>query len=241
MYDNICKYIAEEFSEEISSWLLGESITLTQLNPTELNVEPIRADSLILLNNEDIILQIEFQTVPDENMAFRMLDYRVRSYRKFPDKAMHQVVIYLKPSNSELIEQNYFRLSNLSYEFDIIKLWEQPTEAFLNSEGLLPLAILSKESDKKKILTQVAQNLEKISEKPRRNNIAACTEILSGLVLDKQIIRQLLREEIMKESVIYQDIIQQGIERGIQQGIQQGIEQGVQENQIKNCSEDGSE
>ena len=75
MYDNICKYIAEEFSEEISSWLLGESITLTQLNPTELNVEPIRADSLILLNNEDIILQIEFQTVPDENMAFRMLDY----------------------------------------------------------------------------------------------------------------------------------------------------------------------
>ncbi len=48
MYDNICKFIAEEFSEDIASWLLGSPVTLTELSPRELSLEPIRADSLIL-------------------------------------------------------------------------------------------------------------------------------------------------------------------------------------------------
>ena len=97
----------------------------------------------------------------------------------------------------------------------------QPTEDFLTSVGLLPFAVLSKESDKNKTLSRVVQTLEKIPHKSKRNNIAACTEILAGLVLEKTIIRQLLREDIMKESVIYQDIIQKGMERGIQQGTQE--------------------
>jgi predicted transposase YdaD len=54
MYDNTCKYLAENFSEDIASWLIGNRVTLTELNPTELNVDPIRADSLILLKNEEI-------------------------------------------------------------------------------------------------------------------------------------------------------------------------------------------
>ncbi len=32
-----------------ASWLLGEPITLTELSPKELSLEPIRADALILL------------------------------------------------------------------------------------------------------------------------------------------------------------------------------------------------
>jgi predicted transposase YdaD len=49
MYDNTCKYLAENFTEDIASWLIGSRVTLTELNPTELNVDPIRADSIILL------------------------------------------------------------------------------------------------------------------------------------------------------------------------------------------------
>jgi predicted transposase YdaD len=36
MYDNTCKFIAEKFSQDIAEWLLGESIELTVLEPTEL-------------------------------------------------------------------------------------------------------------------------------------------------------------------------------------------------------------
>ena len=64
MYDNTCKYLAENFPEDLSSWLLGVRISLVQMQPTELSVEPIRADSMILLTNHNLILHVEFQTVP---------------------------------------------------------------------------------------------------------------------------------------------------------------------------------
>ena len=54
MYDNTCKYLAENFPEDLSSWLLGVRISLVQMQPTELSVEPIRADSMILLTNHKV-------------------------------------------------------------------------------------------------------------------------------------------------------------------------------------------
>ena len=42
MFDNICKFLAENFSSDFATWLLGEPITLTELSPKELSLEPIR-------------------------------------------------------------------------------------------------------------------------------------------------------------------------------------------------------
>ena len=128
MFDNICKFIAENFPEDLASWLLGSSIPLTELSPTELSLEPIRADSLILLQSEQLVLHTEFQTQPDATMPFRMLDYRVRIYRRFPQKQMRQIVIYLQRTNSPLVQENTFRLEKTYHEFEVIRLWEQPTE-----------------------------------------------------------------------------------------------------------------
>jgi predicted transposase YdaD len=74
---------------------------IAELSPTELSLEPIRADGLILLQSEELVLQIEFQTDPKRTVPFRMLNYRVRTYRRFPHKRMHQVVIYLQKTSSE--------------------------------------------------------------------------------------------------------------------------------------------
>ena len=56
MYDSICKFIAVQFPEDMARWLLGKPIALTELKPSELSLEPIRADSLIFLQSEDLIL-----------------------------------------------------------------------------------------------------------------------------------------------------------------------------------------
>lgn len=74
MYDNICKFLIETFPADFASWLLGEPVLLTELSPTELSSEPIRADAL-LLQSANTILHVEFQTRPDPTMPFRMLDY----------------------------------------------------------------------------------------------------------------------------------------------------------------------
>jgi predicted transposase YdaD len=69
---------------------------------------------MILLQSEDSILHLEFQTIPKENIPFRMLDYRVRGNRRYKGKPMRQVVIYLKPTTSvrEALPLGNTRLSN---------------------------------------------------------------------------------------------------------------------------------
>ncbi|WP_430013219.1 Rpn family recombination-promoting nuclease/putative transposase [Microcystis ichthyoblabe FBCC-A1114] len=214
MYDNVCKFLAENYSRDFAQWLLGEPISFTQLSPSELSLEPIRADALILLESDQIILHLEFQTDPDPKMSFRMLDYRTRVYRRFPKKTMRQVVIYLKETSSPLVQENAFILPNTRHEYEVLRLWEIPAEKMLGLSGLLPLSNLGKTPNRPEILRQVAAKIDNIEGRTEKSNLAAATAILAGLVLSKEIIGSLLREETMRESVIYQDIRESGKAQG---------------------------
>jgi len=206
VFDNISKFLAEQFSVDLATWLIGEPIALTELSPSELSLEPIRADALILLQSDQVVLHCEFQTDPEPTMPFRMADYRLRVYRRFPHKRMVQVVVYLRATRSELVQQTTFELDHLRHEFQVVRLWEQPTEVFLQRPGLLPYAALSRTTDRVSVLRQVAQEIESMTDRNRQSNLAAATGILAGLVLDKETIGRLLRRELMRESVIYQEL-----------------------------------
>jgi predicted transposase/invertase (TIGR01784 family) len=218
MYDNTCKFLAENFSTDFASWLLGEPITLTKLEQSELALDPIRADSVILLQSQRIIMHLEFQTRTDQTMAFRMLDYWVRLRRKYPQTKIYQVVIYLKPTNSPLVYQTSFESEQATHKFNVIRLWEQPTEIFQQYAGLLPLAVLTKTENATEVLKQVVKQMDDITDQKVKNNLAATTAIISGLVLDKEVIQRLLRSDIMKESVIYQEILLEGEAKGEARG-----------------------
>jgi len=222
MFDNLCKFLAENFSEDYATWLLGKPTRLTKLSPTELSLEPIRADSLILEQSEQVVLHLEFQTQPDSSMGFRMLDYRMRVYRRFPQKEMHQVVIYLKPTQSPLVYQDMFQLEKTSHQYRAIRLWEEAPAFFLQSPGLLPLAILTQGQDPTGRLREVANELDKIKDSQMQANLTAATAIFSGLLLKPHIIQEILRSDIMKESTVYQGILQEGRQEGRQEGIQEG-------------------
>ncbi len=112
-YDNTCKFLAENYPADFASWLLGAPVTVTLLDPTELSSEPIRADSLILLESDERILQMEFQTTPKPEVPFRMADYRLRIYRRSPDKRLLQFVIYLCPTQSPWVQQTQFVIDGL--------------------------------------------------------------------------------------------------------------------------------
>ncbi|WP_415881153.1 Rpn family recombination-promoting nuclease/putative transposase [Leptolyngbya sp. Cla-17] len=206
MFDNVSKFLVEQYSADFASWLVGEPIALTELSPSELSLEPIRADALILLQSADVVLHCEFQTDPDSTMPFRMADYALRVFRRFPQKRLVQVVIYLRPTDSELVQQNTFTANRLYHEFQVVRLWEQPTEFFFQRPGLLPYAVLSQTSDRSSVLREVAEAIDALQGRQQQSNLAAATGILAGLVLDKQMIRRLLRRELMQESVIYQEL-----------------------------------
>jgi predicted transposase YdaD len=57
MYDDTCRFLAEHFSSDFASWLLGKSVTLTELQPSELPLDPIRADAQQSTNAEVTLRQ----------------------------------------------------------------------------------------------------------------------------------------------------------------------------------------
>jgi predicted transposase/invertase (TIGR01784 family) len=197
--------------------LIGEPIALTELSPSELSLEPIRADALILLQSVEIVLHCEFQTDPDPAMPFRMADYALRIFRRFPQKRLMQVVVYLRPTDSELVRRTAFTANRLRHEFEVVRLWDQPTEIFLQRPGLLPYAALSQTSNRLSVLQDVAAAIDAIPDRQQQSNLAAASGVLAGLVLDKQLIQRVLRREIMKESVMYQDLWEEAFQDAYQQ------------------------
>lgn len=144
-----------------------------------------------------------------------MLDYWTRGYRRFPDKDMRQVVIYLKPTSADVVYQSKFERSKTSHEFEVIRLWEQSPAKFLESVGMLPFAILVSDSNKEHLLQKIAQKIDQIPDPNTRKTVAAATYVLAGLVLEESIIKQILRRDIMRESVTYQAILREGRQEGI--------------------------
>jgi predicted transposase YdaD len=104
------------------------------------------------------------------------------------------------------VQQTTFELDTLCHEFQVVRLWEQPSKVFLHRPGLLPYAVLSQTNNRVSLLRQVAEAIECIPDRGRQSNLAAATGILAGLVLDREIVQRLLRRELMQESVIYQEL-----------------------------------
>ena len=214
MYDDTCRFLAEHFSADFASWLLGKSVTMTELQPSELSLDPIRADTLIFLESDEAILHIEFQTLPKDNIPFRVLDYRVRGYRRDPTKPMRQIVIYLKQTASPLVYQTSFTMERTHHEFEVIRLWEQPASLFLQYPGLIPFAVLGQSESPEEMLRQVAQTVDQIKDPQTQSNLMAASGILAGLRLDSEIIGRILRRDIMQESSFYRSIKREGQEEG---------------------------
>jgi predicted transposase/invertase (TIGR01784 family) len=228
-YDNICKYLAEEYPTAFASWLFPEATTDIQVLKTELSVEPIRADSLTLLQTSNQILHLEFQTLPTSEppLPFRMLDYWVRLKRQYRCD-IEQVVIFLKSSNSATVFTNQFEDKNTRHGYRVIRLWEEDPTPLLTNPALLPLATLAYSNSPNALLEQVAAQVDMIEEPRQRENLAACVTVLAGLRFDDNLVNQLFREEIMQESVTYQRILQKGLQQGQEQGKQQGRQEEAQ-------------
>ena len=166
--------------------------------------------------SEDL-LHIEFQTRPEVNIPFRMLDYWVRTRRRYPTRKIRQVVIYLRRSQAALVHQTYFQEDNTSHQFEVVRLWEQPFEAFLASPGLLPFDILSRVEDPVAALEQVAIQIRTTLDLQTQKSIGASTAVLAGLLLEKSLIERIVGMDLLADSTVYQGLVQEGIQKGVQQ------------------------
>jgi predicted transposase/invertase (TIGR01784 family) len=221
-FDNCCKLLAEKYPEQFASWLLGQPTQSVEVLKTELSIEPIRADSVILLRTQGRILHIEFQVKLESEppLPLRFLDYWVRLFRLFRVPIV-QVLVLLRPPAEGTEIESAFVMGTTRHEYRVVKLWEQDPALFLNDPALLPLATLAA-GESKGLLERTAAQVSKIELESQRKEISAYAQLMAGLRFNKKLIYQVFREGMMRESVIYQDILQEGEQKGRQEGRQEG-------------------
>jgi predicted transposase/invertase (TIGR01784 family) len=221
-FDNCCKLLAEKYPEQFASWLLGQPTQSVEVLKTELSIEPIRADSVILLRTQERILHIEFQVKLESEppLPLRFLDYWVRLFRLFRVPIV-QVLVLLRPPAEGTEIESAFVMGTTRHEYRVVKLWEQDPALFLNDPALLPLATLAA-GESKGLLERTAAQVSKIEPESQRKEISAYAQLMAGLRFNKKLIYQVFREGMMRESVIYQDILQEGEQKGRQEGRQEG-------------------
>ncbi|HEX4946779.1 MAG TPA: DUF4351 domain-containing protein [Blastocatellia bacterium] len=221
-YDNLLKYLAEHYPADLATWLLGRAVTQVRLLKSELSLQPIRADAVQLLELDDEILHVEFETDPtdsDPPLDLRLLDYFVRLYRR-ERKPIRQVVIVLAETKAHIPEE--FRVGDTWHRYRVIKLWEQDPAPLLAHEGLWPLAVLAYAKRPHQLLMEVAEKVSTIPREARRSDLTAAASILAGLRFKSDLVRRLFRKELMMQSAIYREILAEGELIGEQRGEQRG-------------------
>ncbi len=213
-FDSTCRRLAEQFPEDFASWLLGRRINSVVLAPTELSLEHIRADNIMLLEGETDLLHIEWQTDPKEVLPMRLADYRLRIHRKSPNKTIHQVVIYLRKTDSERVDQDYFEIAGMYAEYRVIRIWEVPVAELMQYPGLLPFAALGQTDNPARALRAAVRAMGQLSDREQRHEILGAAYLLSGLVLNQAMIGKIIRRDNMRESVTYQAVLEEGREEG---------------------------
>jgi predicted transposase YdaD len=101
----------------------------------------------------------------------------------------------------------------LRFEYDVVRVWEQPVEALLTGgAATMPLALLSDEAAP--ILPHVVQRMQQrlADVAPElRAKLWTAAYILMGLRYPEELIEQVMQEVLtMEESVTYQAIIRRG-------------------------------
>ena len=217
-FDNLCKLLSEKYPDRFASWVLGKPQQSVEVLKTELSIEPIRADSVTFLQLQGRLLHLEFQTKLESNppLPLRTIDYWVRLYRLYR-LPLTQIIVLLLPPSEDTVIETAFIVENTRHEYQVLRLWEQEPELFLNDPALLPLATLAATTDSEALLRETAQRVSQL-EVERKQEVSTYTQILAGLKFEKALIQKIFREGMMRESVIYQDILEEGREEGRSQG-----------------------
>ncbi|WP_448514638.1 Rpn family recombination-promoting nuclease/putative transposase [Parathermosynechococcus lividus] len=230
MRDNLCKYLAEHYPTAFTQWLLNDASADVSVLKTELNLKPIRADAVTLVQTQHCILHLEFQAEPEPTLPLRMLDYWLRLYRTYQCEIV-QVLILLRRTRVHV--PDVFELPNTTHRYRVVKLWEEDPQQFFAIPGLLPFAVLGKTNNEAGLLQAVADQIRQIDSKQAQQELSTIVQLLAGLQYSKEMIQAIFREGMMRESVIYQEILQEGERKGRREGEQIGLQRGRQEGQLE--------
>src|SRR5579885_2097609 len=213
--------------KDVVSWLLDGALFEQELSP-HLSYRNVDADLLyqIRLNDQPMLLHLEFQRRRDPQMAQRVWEYNVLATCKF-GCPVYSFVLYLKKDGSVAESPHQVCLHDgrqiHHFVFEVIKLWEVPTATLQRTDlpGLLPLLPLTREGKQRETIEMMINGLCPAGEAPKRELLSIAYG-LASLAFEEHEEREWLKrrflmiEDLLGESWVFQEWRQQALEEGIQ-------------------------
>lgn len=226
-WDDSLKMFISENPQDFASWLFEGAQVKGKLL-TEFKTRTIDADALleVMLNGEDMLLQIEFQSTNDPTIGARLLEYNFEAKRehKLP---VHSCVIYLKNDGDVPRSPLKWKLPNgqevLQFHYQSIELGRLPTEALRRTRliGLLPLLILTKDGATHEVVEEVIAGIEAAEKR----DLLPITKLLASLVFTRESDKEWIiwrfnkMSDILRETWAFQEIVQEGELRALHQAL----------------------
>lgn len=197
--------------------LIAPGVTWVDTLSEELPAGARRADLVWLVEDEagqrfilHIELQVKLETDQDQDIRERMAEYALRLFRR-DHLPVYSIVIFLKPvTTPEPFLAWTWKGKGLRYDFEIIRLWEQPPAVVLETDqyGLWPLAVLMGQGTEANTQTVIEQIAQAPLPRQEQGKLTGFALLFAGMRLTKTMLAHLteqlrsnpMMEEIWKES-----------------------------------------
>lgn len=227
-YDDSLKILISENPQDFASWLL-KGAQVKGKRSTEFTGRKVEADALldVIMEDEEILLHIEFQSENDPSMPERMLEYAFRA-RLEHKQTVYSCVIYLRNVGEAPQSPLLWKLPNgqeiLRFYFQSIELAKLSPEELRQTGlvGLLPLMILTKGGATHEVAEEIMKGLQVASKKESLPAAFVLASLAFKSEADREWLRKRFREmhDILRETPIYQEILREGREEERQQRLQ---------------------
>jgi predicted transposase YdaD len=235
-FDIVLKDLFVEIFLPFISQMLGIKMeNIVQIDTTIKRTQERRIDfACKILENEEHIIQIEFQTQNDRKMHYRMLNY-YETLSSIEGLPVNQLLIYV--GKDKLTMRNAIKHPNLNFNYKIIDVssidYHQLVES--NFPEAIIVAILSdfQQENPEEVIATILRNLRNcVDENAQLQRYYAGLEILSELRnLDSETIKQIRDMPItgidIRKTYFYQEAVKAGREDGLSQGLSEGLTQGL--------------
>ncbi|HEU0001750.1 MAG TPA: hypothetical protein VFQ36_12670 [Ktedonobacteraceae bacterium] len=235
-WDDSLKNLVDANPQAFVEWLLGKGEFRGKL-PYQLKNWRLEVDALLKVEVEDeeMLLEIEFQTYHDSDMAERLLRYNVLARSEYKLPVLSVVIYLLKDGNvpqSPLIWKIPTGKGVLEFYFESIELGDiSPVELIsIGQPGLLPLLPLTKDGANRKVAETMFTELEAAG----KTELIPIGGTLASYIFSKKDTNDLVwlqrrlhsMRDIFRESPYYQEILKEGLEEGLEKGREEGREEG---------------
>lgn len=230
-FDATIKHLIEHYPAD---WLaqIGLPSHSVQVIDADLSTITSHADKVLLVHGaSDWILHLELQASRDPFLPRRLIRYNVLLHER-KDCPAHSVIVLLRPEADGAELSGTYRsepphgLGSLEFRYQVIRVWQQPVEAFLSGGlGTLPLAPLAN-VDPEAVPAVVQQMEERYRHEAKRPEAAllwTASYVLMGLRYPPAFVSQILKGvRGMEESSTYQLIVAKGKAQGLAEGRAEG-------------------